>query len=199
MIFPIITLLLGLPAAVLASSAVTDVAVATTNPILNILTNITTTSKSLDEQTRKPMDFDTDRQYKASVLYYIDYIQNLNRTKKNFPVLSPKLSTSEEEQTCAYFNKQFYLSQTNLPIALASNCYTSGIKGSWCNYLVICLRTYGPILADVEAKVIDNLPSCAARLRSRVATIKSFQKEAVEKIERGRYYRKIPFTVPEAK
>lgn len=94
---------------------------------------------------------------------------------------------------------QFYLSQTNLPIALASNCYSSGIKGSWCNYLVICLRTYGPILADVEAKVIDNLPSCAARLRSRVTTIKTFQKEAVEKIERGRYYLKLPFTVPEAK
>ncbi|KAG6148181.1 hypothetical protein E4U28_004981, partial [Claviceps purpurea] len=68
--------------------------------------------------------------------------------------------------------------------------------GSWCNYLVICLRTYIPLLAQVEEKIINTTPSCAAKLRTRVGTIKSFQDQAVERIEKGRYYRELSFKVP---
>ncbi|KAG6030625.1 hypothetical protein E4U19_000396 [Claviceps sp. Clav32 group G5] len=186
-------LLLGLPA-VLASSVANTVK--STNPILNILTNITDTSRSLSEQTSGPMDFNPDRQYKGSVRYYIKFIQNLNRTNKNFPQLPGGLNGSAEQATCDYFYKDFYRSQTRLPIDLAANCYTSGTKGSWCNYLVICLRTYIPLLAQVEEKIINTTPSCAAKLRARVGKIKSFQDQAVERIEKGRYYKKLSFKVP---
>ncbi|KAG6046173.1 hypothetical protein E4U17_006220 [Claviceps sp. LM77 group G4] len=187
------TLLLGL-SAVLASSVANTAK--STNPILNILTNITETSQSLSEQTSGPMDLNADRQYKGSVRYYVKFIQDLNRTNKNFPQLPSGLNGSAEQATCDYFYKDFYRSQTRLPIDLAANCYTSGTKGSWCNYLVICLRTYIPLLAQVEEKIINTTPSCAAKLRTRVGTIKSFQDQAVERIEKGRYYRKLPFKVP---
>ncbi|KAG6062675.1 hypothetical protein E4U32_002074 [Claviceps aff. humidiphila group G2b] len=187
------TLLLGLPAVLASSVAITAKSM---NPILNILTNITDTSRSLSEQTSGPMDFNLDRQYKGSVRYYVKFIQDLNRTNKNFPQLPSGLNGSAEQATCDYFYKDFYRSQTRLPIDLAANCYTSGTKGSWCNYLVICLRTYIPLLAQVEEKIINTTPSCAAKLRTRVGTIKSFQAQAVEKIEKGRYYRELPFKVP---
>lgn len=58
------TLLLGLPA-VLASNVNVAITAKSMNPILNILTNITDTSRSLSEQTSGPMDFNLDRQYKA--------------------------------------------------------------------------------------------------------------------------------------
>ncbi|KAG5998241.1 hypothetical protein E4U52_001143 [Claviceps spartinae] len=187
------TLLLGLLAVLASSVAITA---KSTNPILNILTNITDTSRSLSEQTSGPMDFNLDRQYKGSVRYYVKFIQDLNRTNKNFPQLPSGLNGSAEQATCDYFYKDFYRSQTRLPIDLAANCYTSGTKGSWCNFLVICLRTYIPLLAQVEEKIINTMPSCAAKLRTRVGTIKSFQAQAVEKIEKGRYYRELPFKVP---
>ncbi|KAG6250608.1 hypothetical protein E4U23_001323 [Claviceps purpurea] len=186
-------LLLGLPA-VLASSVANTAK--STNPILDILTNITDTSRSLSEQTSGPMDFNLDRQYKGSVRYYVKFIQDLNRTNKNFPQLPSGLDGGAENTTCDYFYKDFYRSQTRLPIDLAANCYTSGTKGSWCNYLVICLRTYIPLLAQVEEKIINTTPSCAAKLRARVGTIKSFQDQAVERIEKGRYYRELSFKVP---
>ncbi|KAG5944202.1 hypothetical protein E4U59_007503 [Claviceps monticola] len=187
------TLLLVLPA-VLASSVANTAK--STNIILGMLTSITDSSRSLSEQTSAPMDLDLDRQYKGSVLYYIKFIQDLNRTNENFPQLPSGLNGTAEKTTCDYFYKEFYISQTRLPIDLAANCYSSGTKGSWCNYLVICLRTYIPLLAQVEEKIINTTPSCAAKLRTRVKTIKSFQDQAVERIEKGRYYKKLPFKVP---
>ncbi|KAG5980685.1 hypothetical protein E4U55_003767 [Claviceps digitariae] len=192
------TLLLGLPATALASSATArDVAVVAANPILTILTNITDTSISLDDQTDAGKDINLDRQYGNSVLYFIKFIHDLNKTRNNFPVLATPLTASEQTDTCNYFEKEYYKAETNLPVALSNNCLSSAIKGAWCNYLVICLREFIPILADVEAKIISNLPSCTARLQSRVSAINVFQAEAVDKIEKGHYYINLPFSVPQ--
>ncbi|KAG6298715.1 hypothetical protein E4U09_000584 [Claviceps aff. purpurea] len=142
------------------------------------------------------MDIDPDRQYQGSVRYYVKFIQNLNRTNNNFPQLPNGLNASEQQATCDYFDRDFYRSQTRLPNDIAANCYTSGIKGAWCNYLVICLRTYIPIFEQVERKIINLTPSCATEQRVRMGTIRVFQDQAVAKIENGRYYRNISFTVP---
>ncbi|KAG5926787.1 hypothetical protein E4U42_002955 [Claviceps africana] len=130
------------------------------------------------------------------VVYYVNFIHSLNKTRRNFPKLAKPLSADEQQQTCSYFDYLYNRWQTRLPLGLASNCYTSGIKGSWCNYLVICLPAYAPILADVQAKVIGTLPQCTAQLQARVATIDVYQRQAEARIEAGRYYKAIPWTLP---
>ncbi|CCE30305.1 uncharacterized protein CPUR_04153 [Claviceps purpurea 20.1] len=186
-------LLLGVPGVLARAVAATA---ESTNPILSILTNITGTSESLSEQAGEPMDIDLDRQYKGSVRYFVKFIQDLNRTNNNFPQLPNGLNASEQRATCNYFDRDFYRSQTRLPNDIAAKCYSSGTKGAWCNYLVICLRAYIPILEQVERKIVSLTPRCALEQRIRMGTIRVFQGQAVVRIELGRYYRKLPFTVP---
>ncbi|KAG5952792.1 hypothetical protein E4U53_008030, partial [Claviceps sorghi] len=98
-------LLLGLPATAPASSAA-DAAVAATNPILDILASVTNKSESLYEQTNAGMNINPHIQYGESVVYYVNFIHSLNRTRRNFPQLANPLSADEQQATCSYFEYQ---------------------------------------------------------------------------------------------